>query len=98
MIIGWTKRGWAIGMMLIPYFTATGQVTAVGARSVSLAGVSAVLEDAWAIANNPARLANYEHASLATSLEQRYLLSGVGLYALAATLPVKKGCLGLFTQ
>ena len=98
MSIARIKTGWAIGMMLIPYLTVTGQVTAVGARSVSLAGVSAGLEDAWAVVNNPAGLAHYDAVSLATNLEQRYLMKQLGYYALAATIPFNGGCLGIFTQ
>jgi hypothetical protein len=94
----WKKPGWAVGMMLISYFTVTGQVTTVGARSVSLAGVSAGLEDAWAVENNPAGLGNYKQVSLATNLEQRYLVKGFGYYALAATVPVNRGSIGLFTH
>jgi hypothetical protein len=92
-----TQMKWVCVMMLIPLLEVTGQVTAVGARSVSMSGVSAGLEDAWATANNPAGLARYGHVSLATSLEQKYLMSEMGHYALTFTAPVNKGCLGIFT-
>jgi hypothetical protein len=92
------KLGWVFVMVLIPLLKVTGQVTAVGARSVSMAGVSAGLEDPWAIANNPAGLARYDHFSLATSLEQRYLMRELGYYALALTAPIKNGCLGILTE
>jgi hypothetical protein len=97
MGIAGMKWGWVCVMVLIPLYKVTGQVTAVGARSVSMSGVSAGLEDAWAVANNPAGLARYEHISLATSLEQKYLLSELGHYALTFSVPVNKGCLGIFT-
>lgn len=84
-------------MMLIPLLEVSGQVTAVGARSVSMSGVSAGLEDAWAAANNPAGLARYNQFSLATSLEQRYLMGELGHYALTFSAPVNNGCMGIFT-
>lgn len=85
-------------MVLVPWLYLKCQTTAAGARSASLAGISAGLEDAWAVANNPAGLARYNHVSLATSLEQRYLMNGLGYYSIAATIPVFKGCLGMFTM
>jgi hypothetical protein len=72
------------------------QTTAVGGRSVSLAGISSVEEDIWAVSNNPAGLGGYSHLSLATSAEQRFLMKELGYYSVAATAPSGKGCLGLF--
>jgi hypothetical protein len=88
------RWGWVCVMVLVPVLRISGQVTAVGARSVSVAGVASVFGDAWAVANNPAGLAGYEHFSLGTSLEQRYLLPELGYYAVSATIPAFKGCLG----
>jgi len=51
-----------------------------------------------AAANNPAGLARYNHVSLATSLEQRFLMKELGYYAIAASIPAIKGCLGIFTM
>jgi hypothetical protein len=81
-------------MVLIPVLKSSGQVTAVGARSVSLAGVASVFEDAWATGNNPAGLAGYSHISFGTNLEQRYLLPELGHYSVAASFPAFKGCFG----
>jgi len=92
------KWGWVCLMVLVPGFNAESQTTAVGARSVSLSGVSAGLEDTWAVANNPAGLARYKHISLATSLEQRYLMKELGYYAIAISFPAGKGCLGMSTM
>lgn len=83
-------------LMLIMVVNANCQTTAVGARSGSLAGISSVGEDAWAVANNPAGLGGYNHLSLATSAEQRFLVKELGYYAIAAIVPSGKGCLGLF--
>jgi len=85
-------------MVLVPGLDVKCQTTAVGARSVSMAGISAGLEDVWASANNPAGLARYRHVSLATSLEQRYLMKELGYYALAASIPAGSGCLGISTM
>jgi len=85
-------------MVLVPWLKTKCQTTAVGARSVSLAGISAGLEDAWAAANNPAGLARYNHVSLATSLEQRFLMKELGYYAIAVSVQAGKGCLGIFTM
>jgi hypothetical protein len=85
-------------MVLVPRLQSACQTTAAGARSASLAGVSAGLEDVWAVANNPAGLAGYNHVTLATSAEQRYLMKELGYYAIAASIPVGKGCLGFFTM
>ena len=85
-------------MVLVPGIKLPCQTMAVGARSASLAGISAGLEDVWAVANNPAGLARFNHVSLATSLEQRYLMKELGYYALAASHPAGKGCFGIFTM
>jgi hypothetical protein len=82
-------------MVLVPLLKSNCQTTAVGARSVSLAGISAGLEDAWAVVNNPAGLARYEHFSIATSFEERFLMKELGYYGLAVPVPVSKGCLGI---
>jgi hypothetical protein len=84
-------------LMLVPFIQIKCQTTAVGARSVSMAGISTVQEDVWAAANNPAGLAGYSHLSLATSAEQRFLMKELGYYAVAATIPEGKGSLGIFT-
>jgi hypothetical protein len=85
-------------MVLVPCFSIKCQTTAVGARSISLAGISAGLEDAWAVVNNPAGLARFDHLSLATSLERRYLLEELGYYAIAASIPAGKGSIGISTM
>jgi hypothetical protein len=89
-------RGLVCFLALVPFTRVNCQTTAVGARSVSMAGISSVLEDAWAVANNPAGLGGYSHLSLATSAEQRFLMKDLGYYAVAATIPSGKGCLGVF--
>lgn len=83
---------------MVSWFQADCQTTAIGARSVSLSGISAGLADIWAVANNPAGLGRYDHLSLATSLEQRFLMKELGYYAVAASLPADKGCFGIFTM
>lgn len=85
-------------IVLVPWLQLKCQTTAAGARSASLAGVSAGLEDAWAVANNPAGLARYNHVTLATNAEQRYLMKELGYYAIAVSIPAGKGCLGFFTM
>lgn len=84
-------------MVLVPGLKITCQTTAIGARSASLAGISACLEDAWAAANNPAGMARYNHLSLAINIEQRYLMKELGHYALAGSVPAGSGCLGIST-
>jgi hypothetical protein len=81
-------RGLVCVMVLVPVFQIKCQTTAVGARSLSLAGISAGLEDAWAVSNNPAGLARYNHVSL----------KELGYYAIAVSIPSGKGCLGFFTM
>lgn len=85
-------------VLLLPLFQIKCQTTAVGARSASMAGISAVLEDVWAVANNPAGLGRYCHASLATSAEQRFLMKELGYYTIATAIPAGKGCLGFFAM
>lgn len=85
-------------LMLVPIVQIRCQTTAVGARSISLAGISSVQEDVWAVANNPAGLGGHRHLSLATSAEQRFLMKELGYYAVAATVPSGKSCLGLFAM
>ena len=85
-------------VMLVPWIQVNGQSNSVGARSASLAGISAGLEDAWAAANNPAGLARYDHLSIATNLEQRFLMKELGYYALAGSFPAGNGCLGISTM
>ena len=97
MSIGINLWGWACVMVLVPGLDSTCQTTAVGARGVSMAGISAGLEDVWASENNPAGLARYSHVSLATSHEQRYMMKELGYYALAASIPAGSGCMGIST-
>lgn len=85
-------------LMLVPMFQIKCQTTAIGARSVSMAGISAALEDVWAVANNPAGLAAYSHYSIATSAEQRFLMKELGYYAIATSIPSGKGSLGFSTM
>jgi hypothetical protein len=85
-------------LIMVPMFQIKCQTTAVGARSVSMAGISAVLEDVWAVTNNPAGLGRYSHVSLATSAEQRFLLKELGYYSITTSIPAGKGCLGFFTM
>jgi hypothetical protein len=85
-------------MVLIPIFQIKCQTTAVGARSNSLSGISSVLEDVWAVANNPAGLGGYSQFSMATSAEQRFLMKELGYYAVTASIPSGKGSLGFFTM
>jgi hypothetical protein len=82
-------------MLLVPGFNSRGQTMAEGARSASMAGISAGLENAWAINNNPAGLARFRHLSFSTSLEQKFLMKELGCYGVVATVPLKNGCLGL---
>ena len=98
MVTKLNSRGIFCLLMLILIVEAKCQTTAVGARSVSMAGISAVLEDVWAVANNPAGLAGYSHYSMATGAEQRFLMKELGYYAIAATIPAGKGSLGFFTM
>jgi hypothetical protein len=90
-------RGMVCMLVLFPIIQIKCQTTAVGARSVALSGISATLEDVWAVANNPAGLARYNHYSVATSAEQRFLMKELGYYAIAATIPAGRGSLGFFT-
>jgi hypothetical protein len=85
-------------MLLVPWTGIKCQTTAAGARSASLAGASACLEDAWATANNPAGLARYNHVSLAISLEQRFIMKEMGFYSVTASFPTGKGSLGIYTM
>jgi hypothetical protein len=59
-----------------------------------MAGISAGLEDAWAVMNNPAGMARYSYFSLVSGIEQRFLMKELGQYSFAITYPVDKGCLG----
>jgi hypothetical protein len=85
-------------LVLFPIIHVRCQTTAVGARSGSLAGISSVEEDAWAVANNPAGLGRYSHFALATSAEQRFLMKELGYYAVAVTVPAGHGCLGILAM
>lgn len=78
-------------------FEIRSQSLAVGARSASLAGISAGLADPWSAFNNPAGLGRYSHLAIATNLEQRFLMKELGYYALAGSIPAGKGCFGIST-
>lgn len=86
-----------IALMISIFQQGNGQGVAAGAESAALAGISTVLENAWSVLENPAGLAGFNHLSLNTSVEQRYLVTSIGYYAMAATCPVQKGTLGLGT-
>jgi hypothetical protein len=90
-------RGLVCAMVLVPCFMLKGQETAVGARSASMAGISAGLEDSWSVMNNPAGLARYNHLTICTNLEQRYFMKELGYYALALSVPASNGCIGIAT-
>jgi len=80
---------------LLRVLSVSGQVPAVGAESVSMAGVSAVLENTWSVVNNPAGLGRLEQPSIAMGTEEKFLMKELGQYSLAAVIPVKAGGLGL---
>ena len=83
-------------ILLIAYLCAVvGQDRPVGAGSAGLGGSSVMLEDLWAVMNNPAGIAGRSHVSLGTSLEQRYFMKELGHYALAVAIPAGNGCFGL---
>jgi hypothetical protein len=87
--------GLACLMLLSPIHNAYSQATVAGASCVGMAGISSVTENVWAVVNNPAGLARYGRFSLATGVEQRYLMPELGNYSLAGSLPVKNGCFAL---
>jgi hypothetical protein len=89
-----TTTGLLVLMILFPSSQVNCQDMPVGARSVSMAGITAGLEDIWATLNNPACLARIDHFALGTGLEQKFLMKETGQYALACNLPVNKGGLG----
>jgi hypothetical protein len=82
-------------MMLQSGLSCVSQVTALGAESTSMSGISAGLQNVWSSANNPAGLARCDQLTLATSLEQRYIIKELGYYGVAVSLPVQKSCFGL---
>lgn len=84
-----------IVLMVFLSQSGNGQGNAAGAESAAMAGISSVLENPWSVLNNPACLAGFHHLSLNTFVEQRYLVTSVGCYALAATCPVWNGTLGI---
>jgi hypothetical protein len=81
----------AISCVAISY----GQTTVPGAESAALGGISVVLENPWSAAGNPAGLAGFEHLTVNTSLEQRYLMKELGNYAFGISLPAWKGTVGI---
>lgn len=82
-------------MLLAAKTCAVGQDRPLGAGSAGLGGSSVMLEDLWAVINNPAGIAGRSHVSLGTSLEQRYFMKKLGNYALAMAFPAANGCFGL---
>jgi hypothetical protein len=82
-------------LCLLPGLFVSGQVPAVGAESVSLAGVSAVLENTWSVVNNPAGLGRPERPAIAMGTEEKFMMKELGQYSLAAAIPVKAGGFGL---
>jgi hypothetical protein len=74
-----------------------GQWNSAGVESASLGGISSVLENPWSTVENPAGLAGFSHVSFNTYLEQRYLATEIGNYALATTYPVRSGTFGFCT-
>jgi hypothetical protein len=91
-------KGMVCLLVLFPITYVRCQTTAVGARSGSLAGVSSVQEDLWAVANNPAGLGGYRHLSAATTAGQRFLMKELGSYAVALSVPEGNGSLGFFAM
>lgn len=89
------QLGIIMASIMISCLELNGQVGAVGARSVAMAGASTCLEDIWAGLNNPAGLAGIKNPAAGTSLEQRYMMKELGYYALASSIPAGKGVLGV---
>jgi len=89
----------SVGVLVVIFLISIGdifcQVGPVGARSGSLAGIRAGLEDIWAGLNNPAGLAKLSQFSLGTSLEQRFLMKELGYYAVTTSIPVRTGVMGV---
>jgi hypothetical protein len=71
-----------------------GQVTA-GARSASLAGASASLDDEWSVLNNQAGMAFLNTVHAGVFYESRFLVPGLGDKGLGVTAPVGRGAFGL---
>ena len=89
------RMGIIVALLIISLTDVVGQVEAVGARSGSMGGVSAALEDIWAGLNNPAGLTGIKGFSAGTSLEQRYLMKELGNYAITVSIPAAKGTFGV---
>jgi len=88
-------RQFILSILLTANICVVGQERPVGAGSAGLGGSSVMLEDLWAVMNNPAGMAGRSHVSLGTSLEQGYFMKELGNYALAAAVPAGNGCFGL---
>ncbi|MFN8698392.1 MAG: hypothetical protein ACK500_11180 [Flavobacteriales bacterium] len=70
-----------------------GQMNA-GARSASLAGASASLQDEWSVLNNQAGMAFLNTVHAGVFYESRFLVPGLGDKGLGVTAPVGLGAFG----
>lgn len=68
-----------------------------GARSAGMAHASATLFDFWAVGNNQAGIAKWEHPAAAIYAENRFMLKEMAFAAAAIVLPTSRGVFGLST-
>jgi len=74
---------------------AAGENFPVGTRPASLANTYVMHSDIWSVYHNQAGLGFYKHFSLGFHHENKFVVPEYSLHALALTIPVKPGTLGI---
>lgn len=67
----------------------------LGSREAALANAVVMESGIWSVSHNQAGLGDYRHLGIAFHHENKYVIPEASLHALAATLPVKPGTIGL---
>jgi len=67
----------------------------IGGRAAALANAVVMESDIWSVYHNQAGLGEYHNFAIGFHHENKYIIEEFGLHALALSLPVKSGTLGL---
>lgn len=69
--------------------------TPLGARALGIANASVALQDPWALWNNVAGISSLEQKYIFIAYDNRFSISEFQTFGIGATLPLKKGVVGL---
>lgn len=81
---------------LFAAFLSSAEQNPIGPRSSSLGGSSLIFNDVWCANNNSGALGFKKTFEVGAAYENRFLVKQLATSSFAATLPIKKGCFGVY--